>query len=72
MLMIYATFTISTVIGSYAEFGDDFYISVCYSRNNLNDRGEDMTNLQQDQNYVAETSACWNLKLNIAECLVMR
>ena len=31
-----------------------------------------MRKLQHDLNHVAETSRCWNLKLNPAKCMVMR
>ena len=70
--MIYIDFIISNVLGSQAAFADDFKLSVCYERNNLVDREEGMRKRQQDLNHVAETSRCWNLKLNAAKCMVMR
>ena len=72
LFLIYVNFITSNVIGSWAAFADDFKLSVCYPRNNLDDREEGMRKLQQDLNHVAETSRCWNLKLNPAKCMVMR
>ena len=54
-----------------------FYINIldpgyAYTRNNLDERREGIGKLQQDLNHVAETSRCWNLKLNTTKCMVMR
>ena len=38
----------------------------------MDDREEGMRKLQQDLNPVAETSRCWNVKLNPTKCMVMR
>ena len=45
---------------------------VCCARNKLEDRQGGMGKLKQDLNLVAETSRCWNLKLNPAKYMVMR
>ena len=38
----------------------------------MDDREERKRKVQQDPNQVAETSRCWNLKLNPAKCMLMR
>ena len=72
LFLIYAHLITSNVLGLWAASADDFKLSVCYARNNLDDRDKALQKLQQDLNHVAETSRCWNLKLNPAEGMVMR
>ena len=70
--MVYANFITSNILEPWVAFYDDLKLSVCYPRNNLDDRGESMRKLQQDLNIVPVTSRCWNLKLIPAKCMVMR
>ena len=58
--------------GSWTAFVDSLKLNFCYPSNNFDDRKEGMRKLQQDLNYVAEKSRCWNLELTPAECMVMR
>ena len=54
LFLNYVNFIISNVLGSWSAFADDFEFSVCYPRNNLDDRVEGIRKLQQDLNHVAE------------------
>ena len=72
LFLIYVKFITSNVIGSWATNADDFKLSVCYPRNNLDDGEEGMRKQQQDLNQFTETSKCWNLKLNPAKSMEMR
>ena len=53
LFQIYVIFITSNVLESWAAMADDFKLSVCYPRNNLDDREEGMRELQQDLNHVA-------------------
>ena len=55
LVLNYVNFITSNALGSWAEFADDFKVSVCYPRNTVNDRVEGMRKSQQDLNHVAET-----------------
>ena len=63
-------FITSTVLRSWAAFADDFKLSVCYSKKNLDDIEEGVRKIQLDLNHVAETSRCWNPKMSPAKIKV--
>ena len=71
LFLIYINCVTSNVLGTLAVFADDFKLSMCYPRNNLDDREESMRKLQQDLNHVAETSRYWNLKPNPDKLMIM-
>ena len=70
--MIYVNFITKDLVGSWAAFADDFKLSVCYAKNDSEDRTQGINRLQADLNSIARVSSSWSLKLNPAKCVVMR
>ena len=62
LFQIYVNFITSNVLGSWVTFADNFMLSVCYLRNNLDYREEGMRKLQQDLNHIAEPSSRVGIK----------
>ena len=58
--------------GCWVSFADDFKLCVCYLRNNVDQQMQASVRLQNDLNYIADTSLSWNLKLNPSKCVLMR
>ena len=69
--MIYVNFTAVAVVGFWVGFADEFKLSVCYPRSNVDQQMQASARLLNDLNNIADTSLSWNLKLNPAKCVIM-
>ena len=72
LFLIYVNFITKDLVGSWAAFADDFKLSVCYAKNDSEDRDQSINRLQADIDSIARVSSSWSLKLNPAKCVVMR